>query len=160
MLPDTSNNGKQTMEVDGVRMKFSLASEEIEVNMHALHALLRLIAWQLGDYGYFTGSGQFYSQGNLFSDSKSLISEADITPRSKTVTDLSVVITGLTLPNNPAFNSLLAFFAPQLTNSYVNTGLTLPNNPAFNSLLVFFAPRLINSYLVTWIVQHPGKSFA
>ena len=40
-----------------------------------------------------------------------------------------------------------------------NTGLSLPSNPAFNSLLASLSPRLTNAYLVTHVAQYrPGES--
>ena len=122
MLYDKQCGGDQILEIDGVWVKSSLASERTKVSMHAFHALLGLITQQLGDYGYFSYSGQFFSQGNLFSDFKSLIPETDLTPRQKTVTRYGVVgNTDSSLPDNPVFNSLLASLAPRLTNSYLVT---------------------------------------
>ena len=111
-----------TVTVDQVSVRFSLAGRGTKVSTHALYALLDLITRQLGDYGYFTSSGQFCSQGNLFFDFKSLISEVDITPRQSTTTSSNVVDdTYSSLPNNPAFNLFLASLAPRLTNSYIVT---------------------------------------
>ena len=76
---------------------------------------------QLGDYGYFSDSGHFCIQGNLFSEFRPLVPEVDITPRQKTVTGYGVVDTDSSLPNNHAFNSFLASLAPQLTDSYLVT---------------------------------------
>ena len=70
--------------------------------------------------------------GNLFSDLKPLISEADITPRRKTVTDYVIAR---------------------------NTDFSLPNNPTFNSFLVSLAPRLLDAYVITR-VQRDSKSCA
>ena len=133
MLYDAPCKCKESLEVDGLLVNFSLASDGTKVSMHALHALLGLITQQLGDYGYFTDSGRFFSQGNLFSDFKSLISEANITPEQKEVT------------GSWGFNA---------------TSSSLPNNPTFNSFLASLAPRLTNSYLVTRIIQRPGESRA
>ena len=44
MLHDTPRNWEQMLEVDGTSVGFSLASEGTKVSMHALHALLLLIA--------------------------------------------------------------------------------------------------------------------
>ena len=44
MLHDTPCNQEQTLEVDGTSVDFSLASKGTKVSMHALHALLLLIA--------------------------------------------------------------------------------------------------------------------
>ena len=131
MLRDAPCNPQQILEIDGAWVEFSLADEGTKVSMHALHVLLGLITQQLGDYGYFTDSKQFFSQGNLFSDFKFHISEADITPRRKTVTGDGVVN---------------------------NTDSSLPNNPAFNSSLASLAPQLMNAYLVTRVVQTQSKS--
>ena len=133
MLRDTPSNWGRALKVDGTWVGFSLASEGTKVSMHALHALLLLIAQQLGDYGYLTDSGQFCSRGNLFSDFGSLISEADFTPRRKTMTGYGTVD---------------------------GTGLSLPNNPVFNSFLASLAPRLMKVYLVTRVVQRHRKSYA
>ena len=105
--------------VDDVEVEFSLASEGTKVNMHAIHALLGLIH-QLGDYGHFSDSGNFCVQGNLFSDLKFLLSEADTIPRQTTGLGLGVSDVS-SLPNNSAFNSFLASLAPRLTNSYLVT---------------------------------------
>ena len=72
------------------------------------------------------------SQGNIFSDFESLISEVDITPRQH----FSGVGTNSSLPNNPSFNSLLASLAPRLMDAYVVTRLSnLKVRPVHN--LVF-----------------------
>ena len=44
MLSDTPGKCERTLEADGARMAFSLASKGTKVSMHALHALLGLIA--------------------------------------------------------------------------------------------------------------------
>ena len=80
------------------------------------HLLLDLTVQQLGDYGYHSDSGRFCSQGNLFSDFKSRIPGADITPRQNGVTPWGSV---MSLPNNPAFNSLLAPLVPHNINAYL-----------------------------------------
>ena len=88
----------------------------------ACHSCITLsYAHQLGDYGYFSESGYFCIEGNLFSELRSLTSEVDITPRQKAVNGLGVVDTGSSLPNNPVFNSVLASLSPPLTNSYLVT---------------------------------------
>ena len=117
--------------VDGRKMGFSLAGEGIKVRMHATHVLLGLTVQQLGDYGYFSGSGQFCGLGNIFSDFKSRIPEADITPRQNEVTTRR--------PNGVVVD---------------NTGMSLPSNPAFDSLLTSLSPQLTNAYLVTHVVQY------
>ena len=95
--------------------------------MHSLHTLFILITQQLGDYGHFSDSGRFCNQGNLFSDFKSRITELDLTPRQQVVVTWglynAVVVDsmGLSLPNNPAFNSLLASLFARLTNAYLVT---------------------------------------
>lgn len=74
----------------------------------------------LGDYGHFTNSGSFCRKGNIFSDIKSLSSEADITLRQHEVRLISnpchTLVTldnlALSLPNNHAFNSQLASLSP------------------------------------------------
>ena len=109
------------------------AGEGTKVSMHALHALLGLITQQLGDYGYFSDSGRFCTQGNLLSDFKSFISEADIPPRQEIATGRDIVD---------------------------GTDSSLPNNPAFNSFLASLAPRLLDAYLVTRVVQRRSKSRA
>ena len=43
MLHDTPSNWDETLEVEGVEVGFSLASEGTKVSMHALDALLGLI---------------------------------------------------------------------------------------------------------------------
>ena len=41
-----------------------------------------------------------------------------------------------------------------------NSGLSLPSNPAFNSLLASLSPQLTNVYLVTHVARYrPGESF-
>ena len=129
MLPNWKTN--KHLLVNGHRMGFSFAGEGIKVRMYAPYILLGLTVQQLGDYGYFTDSGQFCVQGNLLSDFKSRISEADITPRQKEVTSWK---------HNPVVVD--------------NTGMSLPNNPAFNSLLAPLTPQHINAYLVTHVVRY------
>ena len=121
----------ESLLVDGHHTRFSFAGEGIKVRMYAPHILLGLTVQQLGDYGYFSDSGQFCIQGNLLSDFKSRISEADITPRQKGMTACS--------PNGVVVD---------------NTGMLLPNNPAFNSLLAPLVPQHINAYLVTHVVRY------
>ena len=114
----------KVLSVDGHIMEFSFPGEGIKVRMYAPQILLGLTVQQLGDYGYFSDSGQFCGQGNLLSDFKSRISEADITPRQKEVTSWKFHVvdnTGMSLPSNPAFNSLLASLFPRLTNAYLVT---------------------------------------
>ena len=81
MLDDAPCKHKKSLKVDGLWVGFSLASEGTKVSMpvHALHALLGLKpnSWETM---VISDSGQFCSQGNLFSDSRSPITEADITP--------------------------------------------------------------------------------
>ena len=120
MLHDKQCRLGWSFEVDGVEAYFSPTSKETKVSMHTLHAFPGLITQQLGDYGYYH-SGEFFSQGNIFSDFESLISEVDITPRQKTVTGFSGVDTKLSLPNNPSFNSFLASLAPRLMDAYLVT---------------------------------------
>ena len=119
-------------------MKFSLAGEGTKVSMHSLGTLFVLIVQQLGDYGYFSDSEQFCSQGNLFSDFKSRIPEADIVPMQK----------GMTVAD-PWSNAAVVD----------NTGLSLPSDLAFNSLLASLSPQLTNAYLITHVARYrPGES--
>ena len=82
---------------------------------------------QLGDYGYFSDSGRFCRQGNLFADIKSFVSEVDTVPRQQEVmvgqysTIVDVDERALSLPSNHAFNSSLASLSPRLTNAYLVT---------------------------------------
>ena len=87
---------------------------------------------QLGDYGYFSGSGDFGRRGNVFADIKSLIPEADAIPRRQVMT-----------------------MAGQGSSLVVvdDRGLSLPTNQVFNSSLASLSPRLIDAYLVTRVVQ-------
>ena len=113
---------EQTPRGDWARVYYLRSGEEIKVSIHALHALLGLITQQLGDYGYFSHFGWFCTQGNLLSDFKSVISEADIPPRQERATGHDIVDdTDSLLPNNPAFNSFLASLAPQLMDAYLVT---------------------------------------
>ena len=83
--------------------------------------------FQLGDYGYFSDLGHFRRQGNLFTAIKSLIPEADTTPRQQEVTlggrpiDVIVDNHGLSLPSNRAFNLLLASISSQFADVYLVT---------------------------------------
>ena len=82
---------------------------------------------QLGDYGYFSDSGEFGRRGSIFDDIEPRVSKADIIPRPQEVTagpNSSVVVVddcGLSLPSNPAFNSSLASLSSRLTNAYLVT---------------------------------------
>ena len=111
--------------MDGTYVEFSLASEGIRVCIHAINSCIaRSHIHQLGDYGSFSDSGHFCVQGNLFSDLKPRISEADITPRQTTAFDFDIITTSSdisSLPTNPTFNSFLATPTPQLTDSYLVT---------------------------------------
>ena len=94
--------------------------------MHSLRILIALITQQLGDSCYFSVSGQFCSQGSVFSDFKPCILEADLTPRQQEMTmegSNAVVVDniGLSLLRNLAFNSLLASLFPRLTNAFLVT---------------------------------------
>ena len=125
----------ELLEVDGYKIPFFFAGEGTKVSMHFIGTLFVLMVYQLGDYGYFSDSEQFCSQGNLFSDFKSCIPEADIIPRKHKVETLGhgKVVDGM--------------------------GLSLPSNPTFNSLLASLSPKLPNAYLVTHVVRHrPGES--
>lgn len=89
-----------------------------------LRCTVRVSRGQLGEYGYFTNSGSFCSKGNIFSHIKSRDPEADIIPRRPQVTmnaSKSLVVDGLSLPSNHAFNSSLVSLSSQLTNAYLVT---------------------------------------
>ena len=86
---------------------------------------------QLGDYGYFSDSGQFHHQGNLFTDVKRLIPEVDTVPRRQEV--------------RPGFDSN--------TEVVDDCCLSLPSNHTFHSSLSSLSPQFINQYLVTRAVQ-------
>ena len=91
--------------------------------------ILRYTIWlsrgQLGDYGYFTDWGNFCCKGNIFTDIRFRIPEADIIPRQHQVSmyQSSYVPTenAFSLPRNHAFNSFLASLSSQLTDVYLVT---------------------------------------
>ena len=119
------------LRVDGVRLEFLLVRDDANVSSF-LSSVQRLTSSeQLGDYGYFIDSGMFCGQGNVFTDIKALTTKADFVPTQHSVSILSCpyysqVIPakfGWSLPNNCAFNSLLASLSVRLTNAYLVTRL-------------------------------------
>ena len=90
---------------------------------------------QLGDYGYFSDSGDFHCQGNLFVDITFLNPEVDTIPRKQEMTrtpNFPVVVvgdSGLSLPSNHAFNSWLASLSSRLTNAYLITRVVVDVSP-------------------------------
>ena len=82
------------------------------------------------------GAGPIYVEGNILSESKSCISEVDITPRRRVV------------------------IARGWSNANIvdNANLSLQSNPAFNSSSASLFPPLTNAYVVTQVVRYcPGK---
>ena len=130
MLRDMPCQYHRGLCVDEVLVGFYLAREGTKVSAHSEYTA-QVSQGQLGDYGYFTDPKIFSCKGNIFTDMKSLISEADAFPRQHRVTD--------------AKRSPLAVPA--------KSALSLPRNHVFNSLLASFSSRLTNAYLVTMIVQ-------
>ena len=130
MLCDVPSKPRQTLQVDGIWMKFTLAHQGIQVSTY-----LSYNAWisreQLGDYGYFSDSGHFHHQGNLFTDVKHLIPEVDTIPRQQEM--------------RPGLDS-----NTEVVDNYC---LSLPSNHTFHSLLASLSPRFTNKYLVTRVVQ-------
>lgn len=126
MFHDTLTKPAHKLQIGGVDVKFSLARKGTKVTTHTFHTT-RVSKEQLGDYGYLLKSGHFLHQGNLLSDFRDHVSAADIAPRRQRmvtdfVDDIRVVNDfGLSLPNNCAFNALLAFLSPRLPNAYLVT---------------------------------------
>ena len=128
MLHDTPCKSEQTLWVDEVWIKFSLAHERTKVSIPVTR--IHCFSWdQLGDYGHFTESEGFCCTGNIFANIKPLISEVDMVPRQDPVIgdpfDNFIVIDsiGLSLPSIHTFNSSLATLSSQLVNAYLITRL-------------------------------------
>ena len=112
---------------------------------------------QLGDYGHFDVSDSFYCEGNIFDDSISRSSDANISPKQHRIDDQQ----GYNRDNGPVTAGRQAGSIEQLlrgTTVTLNkpTGLSLPTNDHVNSILVFLSARLTNRYLVTRVIQCDG----
>ena len=100
----------------------------------------------MGDYGYFTDSGRFCGQGNVFTDIKALTPKADFVPVQHSVSISSSpyyprVIpdkVGWSLPDNHAFKSFLASLSARLTNAYLATRIVrlVPSGKSNRCLMV------------------------
>ena len=103
---------------------------------------------QLGDFGYFGDSNNFYCEGNIF-DYRA--SDGDIGPKQHRIdeqqgynTDGDRVKTGQSGLWDP-FSSEVTLQKP--------IGLSLPTNDHVNSILAFLSAQFTNKYLVTRVIQ-------
>ncbi|KIM51524.1 hypothetical protein SCLCIDRAFT_1224464 [Scleroderma citrinum Foug A] len=118
--------------VDGVDMKFSYAPNEMK----------------LGDCGHFTDSKDFFCEGNLFADLKSLSLTANITPRQHNMSERCWYWN-----NDDSVKRL--FCGNGFNKLYKLLGQSLPSNDDLNSLLASLSTRCTNKYLITTVVQCP-----
>ncbi|KAL4081386.1 hypothetical protein V8B97DRAFT_17785 [Scleroderma yunnanense] len=123
--------------VDEVSMEFGQAPDEIN----------------LGDYGHITEAKDFYCEGNIFADFKSLTSGQDITPRQHRISAKRGYDTSSDYvkahQSNISTDDPVALYKP--------LGLSLPRNQRFNLLLTSFSTQLSNRYLVTTVIQSTGE---
>ena len=148
IVHDCPRKKQDTFELlaDGVSMEFSLAPSGIKVNTHAFHTFTVLVLReQLGNYGHFTDSEDFFCEGNLFADLKSLSLNADITPRKHEISS-----NGAYWRDN---NYVMAHGDLGSVDLYKPLGLSLPSNDDFKALLASLSTRLANRYLVTRVIQ-------
>ncbi|KAL4080025.1 heterokaryon incompatibility protein-domain-containing protein [Scleroderma yunnanense] len=123
--------------VDGTTMEFSMDPNGVE----------------LGDYGYLTDSDEFRPEGNIFADLRCLALELDILPRRhKIELEHEDISGGIEVEAcGSVYRDVITLYNP--------IGLSLPNDPGFNSLLASLSARLTNKYLVTTVIQCDPHSF-